>query len=124
MECPSCGEKIGHHPDCSSLFQWNLSEDARLNHAMQYRIAAALEIIVNLIEQLMTPQIVNALIAALNALAALVTSQAGNAAALKTAQDALAALQATDAALQDPALVAASNAALAAAAAANPPAKV
>ena len=72
----------------------------------------------------MTPKIVQALIDALNALTALVTSQAGNAAALATAKAALAALQATDAALQDPALVTAANAAIAAANAATTPAVI
>ncbi len=70
----------------------------------------------------MTPQIVQALIAALTSLTALVQAAPGNAAALAKAQADLATLQATDAALQDPALVAASNAAIAAAAAVEPPA--
>lgn len=72
----------------------------------------------------MTPQIIQALIDALNSLTALVTSEAGDHAALLTAQQSLATLQATDAALQDPALTAAANAAVAAAAAVTPPAVI
>lgn len=73
----------------------------------------------------MTPEIVKALIDALNSLAALIATDAtniaaANAARQKAEQD-LATLQATDAALQDPALVSAAQAAIAAAQAAQPP---
>jgi hypothetical protein len=72
----------------------------------------------------MTPAIIQALITALTALTALVKAQAGDAAALATAQSSLAALQATDAALQDPALTTAANDAIAAANAATAPAVI
>lgn len=90
----------------TSLAQLVLIEQMRLNIEKQ---------------NVMTQQIVQALIAALVALTAQIKASAGDAAALKTSQDALAALQATDAALQDPALVKAANDAIAAAAAVEPP---